>query len=170
MNEQLVSHLRDIHELDPVGWWPPAPGWWLLLLALILAFLVLRMGRLPRVSLPSRAPRWQQDARRELQRLQKAMPRMSAKEAGVAFSELLRRIAVARHGREACAGLVGEDWLAWLGRHDPRGFDWPGKGKVLLDLPYAPPGSGGEGNQLAELVKAAMAWTQKESKQEAKHV
>jgi hypothetical protein len=40
------------------------------------------------------------------------------------FSELLRRIAMARHGRTACAGLHGEDWLAWLTEHDPKGFDW----------------------------------------------
>ena len=30
MNPELVTQLRDIRGLDPVSWWPPATGWWLL--------------------------------------------------------------------------------------------------------------------------------------------
>ena len=55
------------------------------------------------------------------------------------LSELLRRVAMARLGREACAGLVGEAWLAWLAEQDPKGFDWRTRGRPLLDAPYAPP-------------------------------
>ena len=31
--------LHDIHLPDPAGWWPPAPGWWILAL-LLLALLI----------------------------------------------------------------------------------------------------------------------------------
>jgi hypothetical protein len=37
MNPDLMAQLRDIHETQAVPWWPPAPGWWVLaLLVLVL--------------------------------------------------------------------------------------------------------------------------------------
>lgn len=32
--------LRDIHPPDPISWWPPAPGWWLVATILILIWAV----------------------------------------------------------------------------------------------------------------------------------
>ena len=36
-NQDPLAQLRDIHLPEAVGWWPPAPGWWILALVLILA-------------------------------------------------------------------------------------------------------------------------------------
>ncbi len=37
MNPDPLAQLRDIHLPEAIGWWPPAPGWWLLTLLFILA-------------------------------------------------------------------------------------------------------------------------------------
>ena len=43
MNPQdPLSQLKDIHLPATGGFWPPAPGWWLLALILLLAHLVMR--------------------------------------------------------------------------------------------------------------------------------
>lgn len=43
MNPDLLSQLRDIHAAPAVSWWPPAPGWWIVGLGvLILLFWVAR--------------------------------------------------------------------------------------------------------------------------------
>ena len=74
------------------------------------------------------------------------------------LSELLRRMAIARFGRRACAGRVGDAWLEWLERHDPAGFPWRREGRPLIDLPYAPPRGEGSGERLRPLIRAARAW------------
>lgn len=53
-SEELLAQLADIHLPQPVGMWPPAPGWWILgILLIVLAFLAarwyLRYSRLQKV-------------------------------------------------------------------------------------------------------------------------
>lgn len=151
--------IRDIHGLDPISWWPPGPGWWLLaLLAVALVaglWLLLGYSR-DRPLLPAK---WQRDARRRLRGLRKRQAHMSTKEIAGELSELMRRIAMARYGRQACAGLSGEQWLQWLAENDPAGFDWHERGQLLLELPYAPPGrSSAERPLFNLLIDAALGW------------
>lgn len=158
-----IDQLRDIRGIESVPWWPPAEGWWLLLAAIVLIALALYHWRtllrlripIPGITLGT----WRWDAAQALRVLRRRAERseQDAKTTAGELSELLRRIAMARLGRDACAGLVGKDWLDWLTEHDPAGFAWSSRGALLIDMPYAPPGRAAGGELLA-LIDAAYAW------------
>ncbi|NBC23292.1 MAG: DUF4381 family protein [Gammaproteobacteria bacterium] len=125
--------LRDIHLPEPVGWWPPAPGWWVLaalMLAGAAAWAWLSWRRRTRVRRAALA---------ELRRIE----RDYAAEGDVArlakdLSTLMRRAAITAEERHRVAGLTGEEWLAWLDRGlDGRPFS-EGPGRCLAEAPYRP--------------------------------
>jgi hypothetical protein len=154
--ESFPDTLRDIHGLDTVPWWPPAPGVWiaigsivLLVLAVGLSYLIARYG-------PWSG--WRSDARRQLRALRKAVSREDSREVAARLSELLRRIAMARSGRRAAAGLAGETWLHWLAEQDTSGFDWVKRGQMLLEAPYMPPAMEVKRRDLITLIRAANRW------------
>jgi hypothetical protein len=157
----LANRLHDIQELDPASVWPLAPGWWLVLAAAVLLVLLIIGLRRSRPDWRRFMPRygWSRDAAHELIALRHQVSYGDAKVMAARLSELLRRIAIARCGRDRCAGLHSESWLAWLADHDPAGFDWRSRGRLLLDLPYAPPGDLDHQPELLELIDAALAWT-----------
>jgi hypothetical protein len=161
-----LGPLRDIRGIEGVPWWPLADGWWILLGAMVLIGLaawhwrvVLRLRvPIPFVTLGS----WRWDAASALRDLRRrARAGQDAKTTAGELSELLRRIAMARLGRSACAGLVGEGWLGWLAEKDPKGFAWRERGRTLIEAPYAPlarAGDRGQTDPLLELIDAAYAW------------
>ncbi len=165
MNPQDAALLlRDIRDLDPVPWWPLAPGWWMLGIGVIvlLVFALLALHDLRRFPVGS----WNRDARRRLRSLKQRTPELSDRQIASEISELQRRIAIARCGREAAAGLSGEKWLAWLSRHDPAGFDWRAKGRILLELTYAPKTDASATKaSLKRLIDASMRWTSSSGRQ-----
>jgi len=153
-----IPQIRDIHGLDPISWWPPGPGWWLIGVTAILAVAALWM-LLSYRERPLVTAKWQRDARRRLRSLRRRQTQMNTKEVAGELSELLRRIAMARFGRDSCAGLVGEEWITWLDENDPAGFDWQRNAAVLLEMPYAPPdGASIERPLINLLIDAALAW------------
>lgn len=167
-----VDQLRDIHGIQGVPWWPPALGWWLIAATiLLLVYLTWRWRTSIRLRIPPlpvfNIGSWRWDAARQLRALRRRAGEQDAKQTAGELSELIRRIAMARLGRDACAGLAGEDWLAWLKGNDPAGFDWTGSGRLLLDAPYAPPGVQGRGSELIELIDATHEWVAAE---DPKHV
>ena len=104
-----LAQLRDIHLPEPISWWLPAPGWWVILLlsltAVGLVIYFLRRYWLQR--------RYRRIALRELGNFslngernnQALLEEMSA---------LLRRVAIQTYGRKRVAPLSGESWLTFL--------------------------------------------------------
>jgi len=102
--------LRDLHLPDAIGWWPLAPGWWLVLL---LAAIAIGYG-LWRAYLRRRHNAPRRYALRELSHCEAAyLEHKNPVTLGKQLSELLRRGMLAYAPREEVAGLTGDEWLAW---------------------------------------------------------
>jgi hypothetical protein len=135
MEEQALP-LRDLHLPEPIGWWPLAPGWWvvLALLAVALVYLAWRWYRAWVFNAPRRF------ALRELARIEaEYLEHRDPVVLGKQLSELLRRGMLAYAPRADVAGLTGEDWLAWLDSGMPVPYFHTEGGKSLLTLPYRDP-------------------------------
>ena len=150
-----MEQLRDIEGLDPVSVWPLSIGWWVLA-AVGAITLAMTAWLLKRVVAYLRS--WQRDAFKKLDRLEQNLSEANSKETVSLLSEYLRRIAVRRFPRKECAGLAGNAWLKWLNVHDPKQFDWSEKGKILIEIPYAPDGKELHLPQVKELIQAVRYW------------
>lgn len=138
MKGDPLAKLRDIHMPEPVSWWPPAPGWWLLLASILLcvAGLGLWLKRRKAKQAPPKQfsqPEVIDQALCELDQLATADSNTVAAE----LSALLRRVAIAlRPEDDHIAGLCGDAWLNWLdAQWDDRAFS-EGEGRMLLDAAY----------------------------------
>ena len=128
--------LRDLHLPEAIGWWPLAPGWWLLI-ALAAVGIVFLIRAWLKVRSRSAARRF---AIRQLDEIvSQYEERKNPVEFGADLSELLRRTMLAYAPRLNVAGLTGEAWLQWLdsGLAQPVFSDGPGR--QLLELPYRRP-------------------------------
>lgn len=103
MDPQSIS-LREIHLPDAINWWPPAIGWWLVLLTcLFLAWLVHYLTR----------PTAIKTAKKQLLEIKQDNSSEDIDKL-VKISELLRRVAISNSPRSECASLTGQAWLEYL--------------------------------------------------------
>ncbi len=143
--------LRDLHLPEAIGWWPLAPGWWV-----VVALVAGGLFYLFRLYLRTRA---RGAARRHaLQQLNELTAAFEQHRDAVAFSsdvsELLRRTMLAYAPRKDVAGLTGDAWLEWLD-HDldqPRFMN--DTGRKLLELPYRRPDDDLSAFELVDVVAA----------------
>ena len=129
MNQTLLD-LKDIHEPEAIGWWPPAIGWWILAVAvpLLIVFLVWLYKRLTRKTALKTASKILAEIKQDTSggNLQKLRD----------LSVLVRRVAISVSPRAKAAGLTGRQWLEFLDR-SLKGLPFSeGAGQLLADAPY----------------------------------
>lgn len=156
-----LAELRGLHLPDPIGFWPPAPGWWVLAAVLVAGALALWLWSRARQRSVTR------HALRELDRLAADTATPDVQTLATAVSALLRRVALLRYGRARVAPLHGPAWQDFLSETAPRARRRarfaPDAGLLLSLAPYAPAGAAcltPDGARLDRrgLLAAARAW------------
>jgi len=104
-----LAGLRDIHLPEAVAYWPPAPGWWILLFCLAGAVVWAERTRRRRARSPERL------ALAELEQLAEAFE-VESDGAALAsgLSEVLRRVSLLRFDASQVAAVYGEARAASL--------------------------------------------------------
>ncbi|MCP5144261.1 MAG: DUF4381 domain-containing protein [Gammaproteobacteria bacterium] len=145
-----LAELRPYHLPEAVGWWPPAPGWWLL--AFLLLALVAVVGYLYyRKQVALRPLRY---AMQELERIAAAQANLAPDRLCAELSALLKRGALARFPQAEVAGLSGERWLAFLDANGGTSQFRNGPGRALIEMRYAGIGQ----VDRAELIALTRQW------------
>jgi len=102
--------LKDIHLPDVGLWWPPAPGWWVILISVILMI----------VFMPKflRWLRWKPVKKLSLRELDRIRTELDSgvddRKIAQEISILLRRTLISYSSRAVAASTTGESWLAQL--------------------------------------------------------
>lgn len=120
-SEELLAQLADIHLPEPVSLWPPAPGWWILaILVLVLALWASRKG-----FAASRRSKIKAQALAELERCYSNYANDLGNDSSNDSNRLmlryvneansvLKRVALVHFPGTAVAGLGGPEWVDFI--------------------------------------------------------
>lgn len=102
--------LKDIHLPDVSLWWPPAPGWWVILISAVL--IILFMPKFLRWL------RWKPVKKLSLRELDRIRDKLNNGESDQSVAQeisiLLRRTVISYSGRAVGASTTGESWVEQL--------------------------------------------------------
>ena len=129
-----LNQLKDVHTPDAIGWWPPAPGWWMVAILLIgiVTALCYFLGK------RHRHLAYKREAQTELERIQSHFQQQADAHTVLRdLSELLKRTCITRFGRDEVAGLSGEEWLQFLDKTGNTQQFSRGVGRVLVQEKYS---------------------------------
>ena len=108
-----LANLQPLREPELIGWWPLAPGWWLVLLTATIAIASLAVWFYRY---------WQRNAYRRtaLRQLEELKALHTGGAAPVSYlrsiNALLKSVAVIAYGKRQVAAQHGAQWLAFLER------------------------------------------------------
>ena len=112
MNPADALNLRDIHLPDAVSWWPPAPGWWVS--AILLLIIIVGSGLFIRMII---APSIIKSAKVEIEHIISLYGTHDDQLRLVQdLSIALRRIGISYLPRDHAAGVLGRAWYDELNR------------------------------------------------------
>lgn len=118
-----LPELRDIHLPEGVAVWPPAYGWWVILTAIIVLFILVELFFYIR----------RKSKKRYALRLIANIRSQNSIESAAEISAILRRICIYKY-KEAIT-LSGQQWIDFLNQHSKTKIS--GKAERLLeDAPY----------------------------------
>ncbi len=146
--QQALSELQPIHPPAAISWWPPAPGWWALLL---LSILLLHLGWRR-----YRSRKTQRAALKELHEIEQN--NVNPNEQLAQLNRLLKRYLLSCNTATSSASLSGEAWLQFLDRHSTHpGFLQP-PGQLLLSAPYRNQMEETDLEQINTLLRLSRQW------------
>jgi hypothetical protein len=156
-NAASLANLHDIVVPDPVPWWPPAPGWYVLGLVLLSLIGWAAVAAYRR----RRARRYRETALIELAALEAAVRDPETRDGALkALPALLKRTALACWQRSRVASLSDAEWWRFL--DDSVGGEAFSEtyGAILERIAY---GNGRDvaGEQLGRLFTAVRHWIQR---------
>ncbi len=132
MNPTDSLPLRDIHLPEAVSWWPPAIGWWILLILglLLVTALVIGIRKLLQ-------PKLNKSAKAEIDHVLLAYKKQQNDLLLLQqLSSAIRRIGISYLTREECAGLIGKAWYQHINRLTPKHSFSESVIELLIDAPY----------------------------------
>ena len=124
--------LRDIHLPDPISWWPPAPGWWLIagtILIIIAAVFLFRLYR-KKQALKKQVRAEFEIIRAEFNKAQNSTVLVQS------LSILLRRACISFYPRSEVASLTGKAWLQFLDDTGKEKEFLSEHGQLIATAPY----------------------------------
>ncbi len=146
-----LAQLHPLREPAAVAWWPPAPGWWLLSLILMLALAVL-LGWLWR---HRRRNRYRQLGLRRLQALRTRFATDGdAGRCRADINALLKSVALHAYPRDEVAALHGAQWETFLERTSSGGVSFSGATSAHYRR-------NSDATDVEQLYRAAATWIQR---------
>ncbi len=129
----LLPLLRDIHEPATPGWWPPAVGWWVLAVLVIVLIYAVTLTLLKRY----KAKAAYREAMKSIGLIQ--LGSQSQFEKLTELNSLLKRAALTKTSEESVAALHGKNWIGFLQNTSGKQKFSEEVLKILAFTQYQPP-------------------------------
>lgn len=137
-----LNRLHDLSMPPEIPWWPPAPGWYFLLMVLfaLLGYFAWKSWRI-----------WQGNAwRRE------ALASLQSATNATAVAVILRRCGLVVEPRDDVAALSGNAWIDWLSEHSVVVLEDEVRDQLIYGV-YGPSGPA-DHSQFQTLKEFAESW------------